>query len=175
MITYRIGNALEPVGPLSEKKSILHVCNDYGGWGRGFVLGLSARWALPERMYRNAEEWVLGDIQVCPVSPEITVVNMIAQHGNSTSHRPAIQYDVLKQCLEFVRSGMQLYQHTKQSIHMPRIGCGLGGGRWEEVRDIINEVFPPETNINVYDLPKEKFIPPESFGGAVNGTWDGEL
>ncbi len=38
-------------------KVIAHVCNDLGGWGKGFVLAVSKRWAEPERAYR---EWHRG-------------------------------------------------------------------------------------------------------------------
>ena len=152
MINYRIGDATDPVGPSEEKKLILHVCNNYGGWGRGFVLALSRRWQQPERTYRNKRHYVLGTIQIVPVTDKICVVNMIAQEGDSLPKKPAIRYDALRSCLELVESGMHLIQHVPQSIHMPRIGCGLGGGEWEKVKTILNEVFPPETNINVYDL-----------------------
>ncbi|MGW4499908.1 hypothetical protein ACWENR_15015 [Micromonospora sp. NPDC004336] len=30
-------------------KVIAHVCNDAGGWGKGFVLAVSRRWPQPER------------------------------------------------------------------------------------------------------------------------------
>ena len=33
-------------------KLICHVCNDLGGWGKGFVLALSRRWDRPEAEYR---------------------------------------------------------------------------------------------------------------------------
>jgi O-acetyl-ADP-ribose deacetylase (regulator of RNase III) len=36
------------------RKVIAHVCNDLGGWGKGFVLAVSRRWPEPERDYR---EW----------------------------------------------------------------------------------------------------------------------
>ncbi|WP_261986759.1 hypothetical protein [Actinomadura sp. HBU206391] len=34
-------------------KIITHVCNDRGGWGKGFVLAISRRWPEPEREYRR--------------------------------------------------------------------------------------------------------------------------
>lgn len=34
-------------------KIIAHVCNDLGGWGKGFVLAISKRWPEPERAYRG--------------------------------------------------------------------------------------------------------------------------
>ncbi len=49
-IVYTTGDATAPKG--DGPKIIPHVCNDIGGWGSGFVLALSARWAAPEAAYR---------------------------------------------------------------------------------------------------------------------------
>ena len=51
-IKYITGDATQPVG--EGNKIIVHVCNDVGGWGRGFVMALSKRWKEPEMKYR---EW----------------------------------------------------------------------------------------------------------------------
>ena len=51
MIKYHIGDATKPTSEGS--KFILHICNDRGGWGAGFVLALSKRWKYPELMYRQ--------------------------------------------------------------------------------------------------------------------------
>ena len=32
---------------------IVHVCNDIGGWGAGFVVAISRRWKAPEEAYRK--------------------------------------------------------------------------------------------------------------------------
>lgn len=152
MITYHVGDATDPIGPPEEKKLILHVCNDYGGWGRGFVVALSRRWRRPEQRYKEAKTLKLGSIQFCMVHPNILVVNMIAQHGNSTPTQPAIRYDALQKCLEAVHT---FNIPIMASIHMPRIGCGLGGGSWDRVEEIINTVFRPHDRINVYDLPRK--------------------
>jgi hypothetical protein len=43
-IMYRIGDATLPVAPANSGEEqqanfiIVHICNDIGGWGRGFVL-----------------------------------------------------------------------------------------------------------------------------------------
>ena len=49
-ITFVRGDATTPSG--KGPKIIAHVCNDIGGWGKGFVLALSRRWPEPERAYR---------------------------------------------------------------------------------------------------------------------------
>ncbi len=54
-IEYVSGDATRPVG--DGCKVIVHICNDRGGWGKGFVLALSKRWKQPEAAYRN---WYSG-------------------------------------------------------------------------------------------------------------------
>jgi hypothetical protein len=35
---------------------IAYICNDLGGWGKGFVLAISRKWPQPERDYRDWPE-----------------------------------------------------------------------------------------------------------------------
>ena len=55
MIKYATGDILEEVEKEKEERHniIAHVCNDSGGWGRGFVLALSKKWPEPESKYRQ--------------------------------------------------------------------------------------------------------------------------
>ena len=79
-IRYIKGDATRPTVP--GNKIIAHICNDQGKWGAGFVLAVSSRWKQPEESYRECpEEWRLGVVQVVPVEDQISVANMIAQHG----------------------------------------------------------------------------------------------
>jgi hypothetical protein len=55
-------------------------------------------------------------------------------------------YDNLKKCLIDVKN--QMIEHNETKIAMPKIGCGLDRGKWEEVREIIKEVFE-DTNFEV--------------------------
>ena len=50
-IKYIKGDATRPIGDGS--KLILHICNDVGAWGSGFVVALSKRWKEPEQKYRE--------------------------------------------------------------------------------------------------------------------------
>lgn len=158
MITYVVGDATNPQVP--GNKVIVHVCNDEGGWGRGFVLSLSKRWPQPEATYRqwfkerDSEdlEWPpfeLGSVVFVPVAPDTHVANMIAQHGTRWTHEPPIRYGALEECLRDVEMWARDNDHA--SVHMPRIGCGLAGGKWNEVEAIINRVFI-DTEVFVYDF-----------------------
>lgn len=156
MIRYLHGDATRPVGPSSESKIIVHVCNDEGKWGKGFVLAISKRWRAPELAYRGAfsatSALALGDVQFVPVEPGLEVANLIGQHGVARRGQrvPPIRYEATRKGLNAVA------QHAKElgaTVHMPRIGCGLAGGTWEEIEPIIKETLVDVgVDTTVYDL-----------------------
>jgi len=47
-------------------------------------------------------------------------------------------------------------EHAREldaSVHMPRIGCGLAGGRWEEIEPIIGRTLIKNgVPVTVYDF-----------------------
>lgn len=150
MITYLQGDATQP--KTAGTNFIIHICNDLGGWGQGFVLAISARWPEPENAYtlwhHSGENFQLGEIQILPVSTSLFVVNMIAQKGvvPDKGGTPPIRYDALEKCLQKVTFTAK---KANASIHMPRIGCGLAGGSWEKVEPIIKRTLT-EKKIPVY-------------------------
>jgi len=87
-INYTVGDATNPQIP--GNKIIAHICNDIGAWGKGFVLAVSKLSPAPERAYRDwykgreQNDFVLGAVQFVRLSPEISVANMIGQHGIRT-------------------------------------------------------------------------------------------
>src|SRR5581483_5446379 len=120
---------------------ICHVCNDLGGWGQGFVLALSRRWQQPEAEYRawyagrNQNDFGLGSVQFVQVAPLVWVANMVAQRGIKRSRSdPPIRYQAVTSCLRRVA---EKAAELHASVHMPRIGCGLAGGKWSEIEPLI--------------------------------------
>lgn len=149
-IKYVVGDATEPIG--DNLRVILHVVNNKGGWGRGFVLALSKKWKTPEQVYKSDASGFrnLGNIQAMHVEDGIAVVNMVAQDGYVGPGWPrAINYAALGQCLMEVKKTF-LYRNV--SFHMPRIGAGLGGGDWAIIEQIIQDALGTE-HVFVYDLP----------------------
>ncbi|MEV8511377.1 macro domain-containing protein [Dactylosporangium sp. NPDC051484] len=154
-LTIRQGDATSPqaAGP----KVIAHVCNDLGGWGKGFVVAVSRRWPDPERDYRAwhrnraHNHFGLGAVRLIQVRDYLWAANMIGQHGMRTgSQGPPIRYDALDRCLA------TLADHAERlaaSVHMPRIGTGLAGGRWERVEPLITaRPCARDIPVTVYDL-----------------------
>ncbi len=171
MITYLAGDATCPqaTGP----KIIAHVCNDTGGWGKGFVVAISARWPAPEECYRRwyklreaAEggelqratpgaivsttgDFQLGEVQLVQVLPDTYVANMIGQAGTRTGPKgPPIRYPAVQAALAKVAA---FAGALGASVHMPRIGCGLAGGKWERIEPLIEEALG-DHRVLVYDF-----------------------
>ncbi|MFF0214084.1 macro domain-containing protein [Streptomyces vinaceus] len=147
----------DATGPQAKgPKIIAHVCNDIGGWGKGFVLALSKRWPEPERDYRawhrsrSSNDFGLGALRLVRVRADIWVGNMVAQRGIRTgSGGPPIRYDALERCLAAL-GGEAL--GLGASVHMPRIGCGLAGGKWERVEPLVREALCARgVAVTVYD------------------------
>lgn len=144
MITYINGDATQPLSP--GNKVIVHICNDIGAWGRGFVLSLSHNHTKAEYEYKkwhqqispwNQKPFRLGETQFVQTKEEVWVANMIAQQGIMMKNGvPPIRYDALRTCLQSVGFNAP---KIDASIHMPRIGCGLAGGKWSIIEDLINE------------------------------------
>jgi O-acetyl-ADP-ribose deacetylase (regulator of RNase III) len=157
-ILYRSGDATSPQG--DGQKIIVHVCNDIGGWGRGFVTAISKRWAEPEKQYRAwyrgeaSQSFALGEVQFVRVAPDITVANLIGQQGIVTRQRnpssPPVHYEAIRTGLAHVA---RYAEEHAASVHMPRIGCGLAGGRWEEIEPLIDDKLTSENiEVTVYDF-----------------------
>jgi O-acetyl-ADP-ribose deacetylase (regulator of RNase III) len=151
-IRYLIGDATAP--DRRRPGVIAHVCNDSGGWGKGFVLAISRRWPEPEAAYRTwargGQDFGLGMVQLVQVEDQLCVANMVAQHGYVSRANPvAIRYDALAQCLSKLAG--QIEQGTL--IHMPRIGCGLAGGKWDLIEPLLDEYLAMAgLDVCVYDL-----------------------
>ncbi|MFF0390097.1 macro domain-containing protein [Kitasatospora sp. NPDC004615] len=155
-ISYLRGDATAPQG--KGVRIIAHVCNDLGGWGKGFVLALSRRWPEPEAAYRRwhreraGNDFGLGAVQLVQVESYLWVANMVGQRGIRTGRSTGVpvRYEAIDTALA------TLGGHARRlgaSVHMPRIGCGLAGGRWERVEPLVAARLTARgTAVTVYDF-----------------------
>jgi O-acetyl-ADP-ribose deacetylase (regulator of RNase III) len=160
-IRYQIGDATRPTGERS--KIIVHVCNDAGKWGKGFVLAVSRRWHEARERYLgwlhgdDAQPFALGQVQFIRVEYALWIANLIGQHGIGFQNGlPPIRYEAIREGLQTVAAKAQ---ELDASVHMPRIGCGLAGGKWDEIEPIINqELVSKDVAVTVYDWPQRRRI-----------------
>lgn len=153
-IKYIKGDATSPQS--QGNKIIVHICNDIGGWGKGFVMAISKRWKKPENQYR---EWFklkidfeLGKVQFVKVEDDLWVANLIGQHkiNKDENGNAPIRYDAIEEGLKEVAL---FAKENEATVHMPRIGCGLAGGKWEMVEPIILRTLSDKNvETTVYDF-----------------------
>lgn len=151
-ITYLVGDATYPIG--EGQKIIVHITNTTDLWGAGFVLALSKRWAEPEKVYHdNRHKQFLGDVQLVRVTDDITVANMVAQRAVRSQYNPVpFDADACERCLGKVAEFALM---NKASVHGPRFGSGLSGGRWATVAHIIERTLcSKDIPVYIYDLEK---------------------
>lgn len=125
---------------LMETNSILHVTNNRGGWGRGFTGALTAALGTwPEQDYRaNKSKHKLGEVLMSTLGLGTydVVYHCCAQDGYQSLYNPVpFNMNAFIHCLRDIVA----HQTTefKEVIHMPRVGAGLGGGEWAEIREVV--------------------------------------
>jgi O-acetyl-ADP-ribose deacetylase (regulator of RNase III) len=153
-IKYIKGDATQPTG--EGNKIIVHVCNDVGGWGKGFVMAISKRWKEPEAHYRQwskeQQNFRLGEVQFVRVEPTIWVANLIGQHDirRGKDGSPTVRYGAIREGLAKVSA---FAREINGSVHMPRIGCGLAGGTWDQIEPALtHELVGLGVETVVYDF-----------------------
>lgn len=159
MIKYLVGNAIKPI---IYPTIIAHVCNNINKWGKGFVVPLGQSYPKAKYEYHKwfsdlgyNDKPILGNTQFVIIRDTIAIANMIAQEGIRVNDNIPLRYDALRKCLKNVND---FAIRHKAVINMPRIGCGLAGGTWNEIEKIIMEevfvdtyVFTLSSEINKYE------------------------
>jgi O-acetyl-ADP-ribose deacetylase (regulator of RNase III) len=166
-IQYITGDATAPQG--QGPKVICHCVNDEGYWGAGFVLALRQAWPEsedayrawaagskdPEKIHEVTGPLELGHCQFVPVDEDLWVANLCGQHGiNVTKQgRAPVRYDALQKGFQHV---WRFAVGRDAVVHMPRMGAGLAGGRWDAVAPLVEkELCARGVPVVVYDLPKD--------------------
>lgn len=125
---------------------IAHVVPDATrGWSRFGVGGALARaFPLSASSYRG---WVLSDpanqtlgnvhlTQPLGAGGATTIASLVAQAGFGQSTQPRLDYDALAVALAYVAD---VALRGGATVHVPRLGAGQAGGRWDLIQDILRE------------------------------------
>ncbi len=156
MIKYVKGDAVLPIG--DDVKIVVHIVNDLGIFGAGFAKCVANTYPLVRDKYiewaRTGSNFGLRVSQLVQVNDYLYFVNLVGQRGvrginDKTSPAP-IRYFAVKKGL---RDVWLWAKDMEASVHMPRIGCGLGGATWSMVEPIIKEeLIDNGISVIVYDL-----------------------
>lgn len=153
-IMYLRGDAVDP--DFRGARIVSFVTNDAtANWGGGIARQIASKKPDVQIAFRKAVEndrslLRLGNVILIQQSDTLYYAPIIAQHGFGKSESPRIRYEALAEGLKALgaRAG-----ELGASVHMPRLGAGASGGRWEVVREMVEEYVAPFAAVRVYDLP----------------------
>ena len=150
-LNYLVADVTEPVG--TERRVIIHVCNDQNVMGAGVAKAIADKWPSVKARYHAFMRGAgfLGDTQFVKVEDGICVANMIAQAGLKSGSNPKpLKDDSLHSCLNAVRD---VAKSHGASVHVPfKMGCGLANGSWETVEKLlVSELCEHGVSVIVYD------------------------
>jgi O-acetyl-ADP-ribose deacetylase (regulator of RNase III) len=143
-IIYKQGSILDAPEPY-----IIHGCNAQGRMGSGVAKALMDRYpAVKERYldlyeyHKLGEEPFLGTLHKVLTGGPHTVFNAITQDRYGYDGALYASYDAIEQCMTALDHTMgEIEASTGELPHvaMPLLGCGLAGGDWSVVSQIIEK------------------------------------
>ena len=142
---------------------VAHVVNDSAhAWGRrGVAAALASRYPLAARAFRawtiaSPNNLQLGGthaIEQRDGDRVVTIVSLVAQQGFGPGAVTRLRYDALHETLMAVAD---LAQRTGATVHVPRIGAGQAGGRWDLIEsDLAAVIADKGIGLVVHTLPSQ--------------------
>jgi len=169
-IEYLLGDGTKPHG--EGRRMIVQVVNDEAlTWGGdGFAAAVRRAWPHAQEDFRHwvgnrRENLKLGRVHFSSVVNDVQVASIVAQHGYGPSQRPRIRYGALREGLVEVA---RVARESGATVHMARIGCGLAGGAWDVVEELLwLTMGRTGMRATVYDLPGRRAPIQESLFGSL--------
>lgn len=137
---------------LTATGTIVHGCNAQGVMNSGVAKVIREKWPGAYAVYREMYEVDPvnirpGTLSIYTVSDDLVVINAVTQGRYGYHGEKYTLYDAVDTCFASIaKLHDELPGPDLKSINFPLIGCGLGGGHWAVVREIID-----------YRLPDDKF------------------
>jgi len=154
---YITGDILTPNTTESHGVIVCHQVNCKGVMGAGLARQIREKHPDVFSLYQDkclqiaAGIGGLGDVQFCCVIAEAgyLVANVFGQDGYGHG-KQFTDYAALRKAFERIATGFPTY-----TIRIPYLmGCGLGGGNWDEVLRIIEEpLIRKGTDVEIWQLP----------------------
>lgn len=145
------GNLLD-----TEIQHIAHGVNCQNVMGSGVARALYEKWSEVKSEYHKLfnqmempmgldTKYYLGIVHKVTSSDKI-IYNLFTQNFYSNRKIRNANYAAIAKCFR------RLAEEGIQEIAIPRIGCGLAGGDWNIVKQIINDATLDELDVYVYYL-----------------------
>ena len=137
-----------------------HVCNNIDLFGAGFAASVAKYYPVVKENYhllgQNFLKHNLGYAQFVEVAKDqnyghrLIFANMIAQNGiiGANNSRP-LNYFALCKSMSMVSKYISnsFDKDSRVQIHAPKFGCGLAGGDWKLISNLIEDIW---NNIDIF-------------------------
>lgn len=143
MIHYVKGDVTE-----ASQDLIAHGCNCSGGFGSGVAGAIRRKYPEIRQAYLEHEPKLLGTCQFVEHAGHVWV-NAFTQQTYGYDGKQYADLTAVGYCLSEIGDYME--QHGYKTIAMPKIGCGLGGLRWEQVSILVENLLQ-DYEVFVYEL-----------------------
>jgi len=129
--------------------AIAHGVNCQNTMGSGVAKALFTKWPEIKSKYHdfcnmNGPSHRLSQVQAVNTDDK-TILNCFTQEWYGYDGRKYVSYDAIYECFNFIS---QFYDE----VAIPKIGCGLAGGDWNVVKEIINSATGSDCKVYVYYL-----------------------
>lgn len=128
-------------------KLIAHQVNCMGVMGGGVALTVKKKYPFTYRKYmelcdvksKDERKNLLGKIQAIRNDDGVIIINMFSQYSYGSAGL-FTRYDQFRDCCVAIKEFME--NEGLKELAMPyKIGCCRGGGHWDEVLPILEDVF----------------------------------
>lgn len=155
MIEYKKGNILDV-----QEGIIAHQVNCMGAMNSGLAKQIRAKYPEVYTRYQEVHvnplytgaglDQLMGWVDFVNVGNNLNIANCYGQYRYGTNERQT-HYPSLFKC---VNTLCEYSKATNVSIHLPRIGCGLAGGDWAIVEQLLKIAHDTNgsPNITVWEL-----------------------
>lgn len=131
---------------LKDIHNYAHGCNCAGAMGKGIALQFKEKYPLMYREYKELCKdglFSLGDVYIYKYNNGV-IFNL----GTQVSWRTKADINAIEKAIKI------MFQHAFQNdinkIALPKIGAGLGGLNWNDVKTIINKVADEYPKIDLF-------------------------
>lgn len=149
MVKYVKGNLLD-----SDCDYICHQVNCQGVMGSGIAKQIRERWPIVYDRYEfrcglSTPERLLGTFDIVKVDDNQTIVNIYGQLNYGYDGQRYTDYKAFFMAL----TTFSYILPKGSTIGFPKnIGCGLGGGDWNVISALIEDVLGKDFDVYIYEL-----------------------
>lgn len=141
----------------TDCRIIAHGVNCRDKMGSGVAKALYTKWPNVKDAYHSLTEqrWDLNPEDKLGMAQPVYVldkfvVNCFTQLNYGYDGQLYVSYDAVRESMQKTLEFCQM--HNENELAIPKIGCGLAGGDWSVVKEILEDVFPNDFQVKVYYL-----------------------